>query len=107
MIKKALYIIAVFMMVPVISAPAAPINLSQAKLCLPIEAINGLVKDNKIRSFNKITRDVGDKNAKIFNQRLCQVDGQYVYFFKIVDPRGKARGMALDAVTGKPFPPKG
>lgn len=107
MIKKTLFLIAAFLMVSIVSAPAASFKLAQDKLCLPIEAINGLVKDNRIRSFNKIARAVDDKNVKIFNQRLCQVDGQYVYFFKIVDPRGNARGMALNAVTGEPFPPKG
>ncbi len=81
---------------------------AQAKNCLPIPAVNQLVATKAITSFNKVKKSLKlPKGAKIFNQRLCQVDGKYVYFFKIVDAKGKARGMALNALDGKPLPNKG
>jgi len=74
-----------------------------SKNCLSVYKVNELVKSGEIVSFAKIKKIAKPpKGAKIFGQRLCQVDGRYVYFFKVVDPKGNARGMALRGKDGKP-----
>ena len=101
-------IVLALMLVLLPSYAYAQENLAQNRVCLPNAAINGLVQSNQIASFSKVKRLLQlKKGSKIFNQRLCQVDGKFVYFFKVVDPKGNARAMALTARDGKPFPNKG
>ncbi|MGJ8528470.1 hypothetical protein [Maritalea sp.] len=92
----------VFALGAVFTAPTGA--FAQQKNCLPHGEINKLVKSKQILSFNKITRIMGlKKGAKLFGQRLCEVDGQFVYFFKVVDAKGKALGVAVNANNGQQF----
>ncbi len=84
-------------------APNA-VHAQAQKNCIPNEVIIPLVKSQKIKSFAKIEKMLRlKKGTKIFGQQLCQVNGKYVYFFKVVDAYGRAKKFALHADDGTPY----
>jgi len=84
-------------------APGA-VHAQSQKKCIPNEVIIPLVKSKKITSFAKIEKMLRlKKGTKIFGQQLCQVNGKYVYFFKVVDAYGRAKKFAIHADDGTPY----
>lgn len=72
--------------------------------CISNEIIIPLVKAKTITSFAKIERMLNlKKGTKIFGQQLCQLNGQYVYFFKVVDTYGRTKKFARRAEDGAPY----
>ncbi|MCZ4271146.1 hypothetical protein [Maritalea porphyrae] len=85
-------------------AGSAGAYAQRSQTCISNEAIIPLVKAKKITSFVKIERKLRlQKGAKTYGQKLCEVKGRYVYFFKVVDSYGRTKKFALYADDGSPY----